>query len=61
MMMMTLKSKPKKTFEELLGIHQGYVKMVEVLTAKNSQQVRIIEKNPQSAAGPQNSKEYIIT
>lgn len=53
-------TKEEKSYEELLGIHAGYIKMVEVLTAKNSQQLRIASTKPPSRF-LNNNKEYVIT
>lgn len=53
-------TKEKKSYEELLGIHHGYVKMVEVLTSKNNAQLRALKEKPIST-NARNNKEYIIT
>lgn len=53
-------TKPKaKSYDELLGIHQGYMKMLEVLTAKNTPQLREMKRTTR-ALHINNNKEYRI-
>lgn len=49
----------KKSYDELMGIHQGYIKMIEVLTAKNTTQMRVIKDEGKYHKNG-NTKEYAI-